>query len=736
MRNSFNVILRFGLLVALVSALAAAPVAAQTPAAPRPAAAPEPTSFSGSVDFGARTSSLTGDAARYERYRDLGDGLFLEAYRGNYTKNGWYLTSAIDHLGRRDGRYQAELSRPGRFKAWGQFDKIPMLMSRTTQTLYDMGTPGRLSIADDIQQTLQGTASAQRPAVIAGIIASRASVFTTESHRDIFSGGLQFTLDPATIVKASLQHTRREGVIPYGGGFGFSNAIELPAPVNHKTTAFSSSVERTQGLWLLMAAYDQTSFTNDVEALVWDNPYQLSAAATPNQGRLPLSPSNTSHNFSGSASVRLPGKTRVTAYVNAGLLESDAAIMAHTINATLPVIPLERNTTEGRAETLATNLSLTSRPTAAIGINLRYRYYDYDNQTPVFTQTARVSYDQSYAALATPNETPRFGGARQNFDGELSYHAGLATVGAGFARRDADYHHRIFESSNENTFRVFADAFSSRWFTLHSKYEHSTRRGEGLDTEELVLVGEQPGLRTFDIADRDRDLFTMTGSVTPLPILNISVSAGAGNDDYPHSNFGLSTASHRIYSAGVDATPRDGVSVGLSYDVETYRTTQWSRQANPGVQFTDPSRDWSANGKDRVHSFLASLDVMPETSRVGVRTSYDFNRGRTLYLYGLSTVVDRTLPEGSDLVASTLPQPTQLPEVMSQLSRATVDGIVKLTERLSLGLTYWYEQYKVDDFALDAEAIPRIDLPSSLLIGYRYQPYTAHTVWGRLFVRW
>ena len=35
----------------------------------------------GRIDFGVRGTTLDGDAARYERYRDLGDGLFLESRR-------------------------------------------------------------------------------------------------------------------------------------------------------------------------------------------------------------------------------------------------------------------------------------------------------------------------------------------------------------------------------------------------------------------------------------------------------------------------------------------------------------------------------------------------------------------------------------------------------------------------------------------------------------------------------
>ena len=49
---------------------------------------------------------------------------------------------------------------------------------------------------------------------------------------------------------------------------------------------------------------------------------------------------------------------------------------------------------------------------------------------------------------------------------------------------------------------------------------------------------------------------------------------------------------------------------------------------------------------------------------------------------------------------------------------------------------YWYEKYTIDDFALDPQAIPRLDLNQALLIGYSYQPYTAQTFWGRIFYKW
>ena len=58
---------------ALLLAVAGRAGAQQTPP-PAPAPTPPLGALTGSIDFGARITSASGDAARYERYRDLRDG--------------------------------------------------------------------------------------------------------------------------------------------------------------------------------------------------------------------------------------------------------------------------------------------------------------------------------------------------------------------------------------------------------------------------------------------------------------------------------------------------------------------------------------------------------------------------------------------------------------------------------------------------------------------------------------
>jgi len=221
----------------------------------------------------------------------------------------------------------------------------------------------------------------------------------------------------------------------------------------------------------------------------------------------------------------------------------------------------------------------------------------------------------------------------------------------------------------------------------------------------------------------------------PTSTIALNASIAAGNDDYLQSLFGLRDNNHRVYGVGIDATPNDRVVLAMSYSFENYMSLQRSRQANPGAEVNDERRNWAADGDDKVHSFILSADFMQVVEKLDLRLALDVNRSRSLYSYITGAVPDRTLPEETVDVISTLPTPTQLPAVKSNFSRASFDGIYSLSERLGLGLSYWYERFDVDDFALDAESTPNLARTNAVLLGYLYRPYTANTFWGRLIVK-
>jgi hypothetical protein len=114
---------------------------------------------------------------------------------------------------------------------------------------------------------------------------------------------------------------------------------------------------------------------------------------------------------------------------------------------------------------------------------------------------------------------------------------------------------------------------------------------------------------------------------------------------------------------------------------------------------------------------------------------YDYNRTRATYEYITGPVPDRTLPE-EVIVPTTLPTPVALPPVKSDLTRGSVDAVYDINRRISVGLTYWYDKYAVQDFTLDSNAQSSLVTGTNMLLYYTYAPYTAHTTWGRVIFRW
>lgn len=282
---------------------------------------------------------------------------------------------------------------------------------------------------------------------------------------------------------------------------------------------------------------------------------------------------------------------------------------------------------------------------------------------------------------------------------------------------------RLTEHTTEHTFRTSIDSTGNNFVTVRGVYEHSTRTGRGLDEEVLDEIGEQISLRQFDISDRNRDRVSAIVQVTPIAQLGINGTVGVGRDERPDALFGLQEAQTRFYSVGLDVTPNDLVLGGFTWGFDKYTSLQRSRQANPWPQFDDPTRDWSTDAADRVHYVAANLGLIKAIANTDVQFGYDFNRSRGRHLY--------VLPANT-----TLATPQQLPEVLNEIHLATVDVKYFFARHLAAGVVYWFDKYTVDDFALGPQTVSRVNMPSTLLLGYVWRPYTANTVWARLSYFW
>jgi MtrB/PioB family decaheme-associated outer membrane protein len=714
--------------------LAPVPASAQTPAQPATEPTPVTSTWTTWIDFGGRGTHVNGDSARYERYRDLGDGLFLEHARASRETRGWLLGFDGEHVGRRDQRYIVSAVDPGKYRAGFLWDQIPMLLSNSTRTLFTGIGSGVLPIEDALQLAVQ-----LQPSAIAPVFDQFSTQFETETMRRIAEGSFEYFATESLLFSTNVRQTHRDGTIPFGGSFGHSSLVEMPAPIQQNLAEFDAGAEYARGRYLLRAGYAGSWFDNDVTSVIFDNPFRATdIPATPSRGRLTLPPSNSFITVNGMASVALPYKSRATAYASLGMLQ-DAGdpLVPQTINSSTPTAPIDRQTVEGEARTSSVNLRFVSRPRRYADLTVSYRAYEYDNRTPEFAMSQRVAYDNTPATVSPPIHTEPYSVARDTFDADFRLiRGGRTSAGIGYTRLSEDRTHRIFENTTDNVLRLSFDTVGWQWFSLRSKYEHAQRRGEGIEQGELLLasIGEQPKLRHFDVASRDRDRITLIGSITPTAFLTTSLTFAGGQDDYLQSEFGMRDSAHQIVGAGADYIPNDRVTIGVSYSYEEYEALQRSRQANPGPQFEDPSRNWAADTTERSHSALFNADVLKIGGKVDLHLAYDFSRARGRYDYITGPVADRTLPE-EVTVPTTLPTPTELPPTLSELQRATVDLAYSLTSRVALGASYWYEQYRVEDFTLDVDANPELARGQTLLLGYLYRPYSANTWWVRILYR-
>ena len=77
---------------------------------------------------------------------------------------------------------------------------------------------------------------------------------------------------------------------------------------------------------------------------------------------------------------------------------------------------------------------------------------------------------------------------------------------------------------------------------------------------------------------------------------------------------------------------------------------------------------------------------------------------------------------------SPLTPPNQLPNVYNKLQQLQIDVRHRLSNQLAATVSYLYEPFRVYDFAFDPTVVNSIVQPSSLVLGYVYRPYTAHSV--------
>ncbi len=712
--------------------------AAQTPPAPaKPAtrAADVPVAATptlGTVDFGFRGTSVDGDAARYYRFKDWREGGFVERFRFEKVTDDSLWHAEANNVGYRDQRYFAEYQSIGKIKADGEWNEIPLYISRDTNTLYTVSKNGLFTIDDNIQKGIESGAT-----TLANVI-NQVVPFEARTQRNTGLVNLTYTATRDVDVKFRVKSSHREGYNLQSLNFGFSNTIESEVPLDDRTTDVKAGIEFANAKGLLSVGYDGSWYDNQMTAYRFDNPLRYTdIVGGPSVGQMSTWASNNMQTVNLNGRYGLPGRTRASAAISVGTANQNGALLPATVNTALVSPVLERSTAEAEARTLAMVYTVNSRPNDYLWLNAKYRYYDYDTRTPPFFISSMVVADNT---LGAAKESEPLDIKRQTVDLEASYTPFQYTsLNIGYTREDGDRTFRIYEKTAENIVRASVDSTGNHYVTVRAVLEKSSRKGSGDDFALLAEIGEQTGMRHFDIANRDRTRGSVILQFTPIESLGFNATLATGHDDYSESYFGLRDNKNRSYSIGVTFVPKETIDGDVEYVFEKYTAVQWSRTSNPlpSPSFDDPSRDWGIDSDDKVNTVSANLNFTKTLPKTDIRLGFDLTDGKSTYVYDLgpNSTILTGVNYGPGNVFNPIPV-VQLSPNRTHLVTGRADAQYFVRPNVALGAGYWYEQYRAEDFSLNGTTINQLNLPSAILSGYYYRPYTGQTVWLRMSYLW
>ena len=758
---------------------------AQEPAAPAGA-----TPWTGSIDFGGRVSSVDGDKARFERFRDLRNGGVSRIVIGKESSEGVFNVK-MDNIGYRDQRYEANYNHGGKVKAGFLWDSTPFNYSYDSSTPWVEQSPGVFALDPATRLLIQnntpgvvGVPGNAAQLAAGSVYRNLAKPFDIQARRDAvgFTASLAPTKDLAFNV--SFNSTRKSGYEPKGASFAFSVAGELPVPLDNRTNDLSTAVEWIKPEGMFRVAWDGSWFNNNLHELLFDNPVRAtdtnpfdpsgySNGRGAARSRMSLPPSNNLNTVSAVGLYKMPAHSAVNTQLSFTTMKqndtlipwtSNDVIASPTVTRNFPALAsLPRATAEAEVRGVNALINYTTRPTRFFGLAMKYRYNDHQNRTPTFDATEYVRLDA--VPEETGGETERFNIRQNTFDVNGLFNVTPRTsVRVGYTVDDFKRTGREFSDSTDYTFRTTVDTVGNDYVMVRLIYEHSDRIGTGFSEQALEDGGFQPGLRTYDDSDRIRNRGWLVFTVTPTPVLDFTFALAAGKDKFggPGHEFGLLDNKNSVYNFGVNVNPIESVRFGANYGRDQYITNQSSSNASPpGTDYGswfDPNRTWFLNNDEKVNNATVYLDLIKAVAKTDIQVSYDYSDSNNSYIHSgpriqeLST--NRALSGPSAILYPispatgrpfTIPAPCAagltscfepLPTITNKWQRFAVDLKYMFAAKVGVGLGYWYEKFDVSDYATidlpGQPGTPRIDYLGEISTGYGSRPYKGNTGFFRI----
>ncbi len=639
----------------------------------------------------------------------------------------------------------------GKYRFDFGYQRFGHVFAYDVKTIYNGLGTGNLTINPATKAAIMaGVAPPQTTAGLQTIASNLNSVLATDANtadielrRDRINTDLDLSLLWPLDVDLGFNYENRTGDRPYGGTFGFGNAIEIAEPINYDTYDANAGLEYANKTFYANLKYYHSSFFNHIQSLTYENPFIFTDSAGGEGstygagsvfGRNALPPSNYYDNLNGAFAVNLPLNSRALFIGSYAWSHQNSPLIDPTVNtATTGLIAMPRTRADAEVESKQFEVRLTSEPIKKLSTKIDLRYFDHTNNTPVETFPA-VAVDSGTASTSTPEYNSWI---TRSLEAEAAYEFLPRTnFGVNYEYDGDTYFYDFSRTLTQNTWKFFLDTRNLEWLTAKLDFQYSNRESNYPDETDS---GQPPYMRKFHMADRDRYMADAIVTVTPTDPLSFSLEYNYGRDRYDDDIFGLQLSKFQTASLDADLDLARWLSVNAFYSFEYNSQSQSDRQSNPATLagLTDPNSpsNWQLRTRTEIHTvgLGANATLIPDFLKFKTEGTFSKVHGKAFFSSAVGPTASAN-PADVDLNPFVPQGYNNLDS--NEFWRAMAEFKVKLTKRLQASLGYRYERWTVSDYerqGLTYAKTNNVGAYNSLLnMGTLYQPYEVHSVFTTL----
>jgi len=658
---------------------------------------------------------VSDDAYKFGRYNGLQEeGAFLIGdFKGRYfNEDGRFWRVRATNLGLESRYLRLDGGVQGSYKFFLEYDELPNYKNNTVKSPFlGIGSdvlplPNAFDINTNLDANLNN--------------------FELETKRKRAKAGVSFIPKESWQFDIDVSHENKQGVDATGSALvSFSNPTQgitgntsltiLPEPIDQDTDIVNAKLSYAGDGGQVDLKYEMSIFDNNNNSLTWQDPFNTATV-----GSMSLAPDNEFHQLSLAGGYTLPYKSHLTGLVSMGRMTQNQDYQPYTINNNATTSPLPQTSLDGEVWLKNAQLKLTSRPITSLRLNAELRYNERDNKTSVATYDYVILDSDNFTNTAT-NRPYSYKNNRFNLDANYRFNAITSLRGGNkYSEMKRSYTNAERDTTTENT--LFAKWKIKAHSTVDVALFAEAGKRDGSEynslTDQTGAPVENPAMRKYHLADRDRTKMGGTIDYMATDKLFLSARVDYNKDDYTDSVIGLTESEQPVYTVDFSYTPRHNIT---TYGYYTYETIE-SSQAGSALGTT--TADWTADFEDAFDTIGLGATWMD----LG---KWDIGADIVLSKSNGSSEMKKLNPVISPTAA------VQYPDTKTELTSVKLWTDYNYSKQLVYKLGLWFEEYSAENWAVDGlQPYDPAVVENALLLGNETLDYDAYVISASLSYRY